>query len=72
VAWVKKKTGPAISVVKSSADAEELLTEETPLAVAFLDDFEGKDAEELTAVARQQDGILFYTTGDVDLPKSLA
>jgi hypothetical protein len=40
VAWVKKKTRPAISVVKSSADAEELLTEETPLAVAFLDDFE--------------------------------
>jgi hypothetical protein len=40
VAWVKKKTGPAISAVKSSADAEELLKEETPLAVAFLDDFE--------------------------------
>jgi hypothetical protein len=40
VAWVKKKTRPAISVVKSSADAEELLTEEIPFAVAFLDDFE--------------------------------
>ncbi len=37
---MKKKTGPAISVVKSSADAEELLKEETPLAVAFLDDLE--------------------------------
>ncbi|CAM6045698.1 unnamed protein product [Sphagnum compactum] len=69
VAWVKKKTGPAITVVKSSADAEELLKEETPLAVAFLDDFEGKDAEELTAVARQEDGILFYMTGDVDIAK---
>ncbi|KAH9574201.1 hypothetical protein CY35_01G044200 [Sphagnum magellanicum] len=69
VAWVRKKTGPAISVVKSSADAEELLKEETPLAVAFLDDFEGKDAEELTAVARQEDGILFYMTCDVDIAK---
>jgi protein disulfide-isomerase A1 len=69
VAWVKKKTGPAISVVKSSADAEELLKEETTLAVAFLDDFEVKDAEELTAVARQEDGILFYMTGDVDIAK---
>ncbi|KAH8973021.1 hypothetical protein BDL97_01G023400 [Sphagnum fallax] len=69
VAWVKKKTGPAISAVKSSADAEELLKEETPLAVAFLDDFEGKDAKELTAVARQEDGILFYMTGDVDIAK---
>jgi hypothetical protein len=69
VAWVKKKTGPAISVVKSSADAEELLKKEITLAVAFLDDFEGKDAEELTAVARQEDGILFYMTGDVDIAK---
>ncbi|CAK9857199.1 unnamed protein product, partial [Sphagnum jensenii] len=69
VAWVKKKTGPAISVVKSSADAEELLKEETTLAVAFLDDFEGKDAKELTAVARQEDGILFYMTVDVDIAK---
>jgi hypothetical protein len=28
VAWVKKKTGPAINVVKSSVDAEELLKED--------------------------------------------
>jgi hypothetical protein len=36
----EEETGPAISVVKSSADAEELLKEETPLVAAFLDDFE--------------------------------
>jgi predicted nuclease of predicted toxin-antitoxin system len=30
---------------------------------------QGKDAEELTAVARQEDGILFYMTGDVDIAK---
>jgi protein disulfide-isomerase A1 len=30
---------------------------------------QGKDAEELTAVVRQQDGIFFYTTGDVDIAK---
>jgi protein disulfide-isomerase A1 len=30
---------------------------------------QGKDAKELTAVARQEDGILFYMTGDVDIAK---
>ncbi len=30
---------------------------------------QGKDAEELTAVARQEDGIWFYMTGDVDIAK---
>jgi len=30
---------------------------------------QAKDAEELTAVARQEDGILFYMTGDVDIAK---
>jgi hypothetical protein len=30
---------------------------------------QGKDAEELTAVGRQEDGILFYMTGDVDIAK---
>jgi protein disulfide-isomerase A1 len=68
--WVKKKTGPAIDFVKSESDAEELLLQvDTPLAVAFLENFEGKDAEELTAVARQEDGILFYMTSDADVAK---
>ncbi|CAK9858670.1 unnamed protein product [Sphagnum jensenii] len=70
VMWVKKKTGPAIDFVKSESDAEELLLQvDTPLAVAFLENFEGKDAEELTAVARQEDGILFYMTSDADVAK---
>ncbi|CAK9193037.1 unnamed protein product [Sphagnum troendelagicum] len=70
VMWVKKKTGPAIDFVKSESDAEELLLQvDTPLAVAFLENFEGKDAEELTAVARQEDGILFYMTSDANVAK---
>jgi protein disulfide-isomerase A1 len=32
-------------------------------------DAQGKDAEELTAVARQEDGILFYMTSDADVAK---
>jgi hypothetical protein len=41
VMWVKKKTGPAIDFVKSESDAEELLLQvDTPLAVAFLENFE--------------------------------
>ncbi|CAM6008438.1 unnamed protein product [Sphagnum balticum] len=69
VMWVKKKTGPAIDFIKSSTDAQELLEQDTPVAVAFLQDFEGKDAEELTAAARQEDGIWFYVTGDADIAK---
>jgi hypothetical protein len=38
--WVKKKTGPAIDFIKSSTDAQELLEQDTPVAVAFLQDFE--------------------------------
>jgi protein disulfide-isomerase A1 len=30
---------------------------------------QGKDAEELTAAARQEDGIWFYVTGDADIAK---
>jgi protein disulfide-isomerase A1 len=66
---VKKKTGPAIDFIKSSTDAQELLEQDTPVAVAFLQDFEGKDAKELTAAARQEDGIWFYVTGDADIAK---
>jgi hypothetical protein len=40
VMWVKKKTGPAIDFIKSSTDAQELLEQDTPVAVAFLQDFE--------------------------------
>ncbi|CAK9218504.1 unnamed protein product [Sphagnum jensenii] len=69
VMWVKKKTGPAIDFIKSSTDAQELLEQDTPVAVAFLQDFEGKDAKELTAAARQEDGIWFYVTGDADIAK---
>lgn len=32
-------------------------------------DAQGKDVEELTAVARQEDGILFYMTSDADVAK---
>ncbi len=41
VTWVKKKIGPAIDFVKSESHAEELLLQvDTPLAVAFLENFE--------------------------------
>lgn len=36
VAWLKKKTGPAVTIIQSAAQAEELLESETPIAVAYL------------------------------------
>lgn len=34
--WIKKKTGPAVEVIKSTSDAEDLLDVGTPIAVAYL------------------------------------
>lgn len=40
VAWLKKKTGPAVTIIQSTAQAEELLESEIPIAVAYLESIE--------------------------------
>jgi hypothetical protein len=37
---LKKKTGPAVTVIESAAQAEELLESEIPIAVAYLESVE--------------------------------
>ena len=39
VAWLKK-TGPAVTIIQSTAQAEELLESEIPIAVAYLESIE--------------------------------
>lgn len=66
ITWVKKKIGPAVSVVTS---AEEVLEKEIPVAVAYLESVEGNDAAELNEAAKQQDGVEFFMTADAQIAK---
>jgi protein disulfide-isomerase A1 len=63
---VEKRIGPVVSIINS---AEEVLENETPIAVAYLDSVEGGDAEEFIAAARQEDGVQFYMTADAGIAK---
>jgi protein disulfide-isomerase A1 len=69
VAWIKKRTGPAVSTIKSAADAAALLESKGPNAIAYLQSVEGADAEEFAAVARLEDGVEFYMTADEKIAK---
>jgi protein disulfide-isomerase A1 len=69
VAWLKKKTGPAVTIIQSAAQAEELLESQIPIAVAYLESVEGTEAEEYTAVARLEDGVSFFSTSDAEVAK---
>jgi len=64
VAWARKKMGPPVEIIKSVSDAEKLLHVDTPLAIAYVEFLEGRHAEEFTAVASEEDGVLFYMTND--------
>jgi protein disulfide-isomerase A1 len=68
---VKKKTGPAVTIIKSAADVDALLESEDPVAVAYLSSVEGADADEFTAVARLEDGVEFHMTADEQIAKKL-
>ena len=65
---MKKRIEPAVSIIKS---AEEVLESESPIAVAYLDSVEGKDAEEFIAAARLEDGVEFHVTADAQIAKKL-
>jgi len=68
---VKKRIGPAVSIIKSAADTDALLESEGPIAIAYLQSAEGADADEFTAVARLEDGVDFHVTTDVQIAKKL-
>ncbi|KAL2654133.1 hypothetical protein R1flu_022261 [Riccia fluitans] len=63
VAWIKKKTGPAVTTLNSKDDAESLVEKEkTTMAIAYFPDLKGLDAEAYGAAARQDDDVVFYQT----------
>lgn len=69
VNWVKKRMGPAVNIVKSAADADDVLESQAPIVVAYLESVEGADADELIAAARLEDGVEFHMTADEQTAK---
>jgi protein disulfide-isomerase A1 len=67
VGWVKKKCGPSFQSLKSTADAEKALEFETPIAVAFVDSLEDKNAKALIATSAKEEGATFYMTDDKEV-----
>jgi protein disulfide-isomerase A1 len=67
VAWVMQKSGPSVQTVKSVADAEKALEVETPIAVAYVESLEDKNAKAFAAVADKEEGVAFYVTDDKEV-----
>lgn len=62
VSWIKRKTGPAVSDLITTEDAETLLDSGTTAAVGLFDSLEGTENKEFEAASRQEDDVLFYQT----------
>ncbi|KAH7427971.1 hypothetical protein KP509_10G069400 [Ceratopteris richardii] len=62
VAWIQRKVGPVITEVNSTSEAKTILESGNTVVVALFDKFEGKEIDEFTSAARQEDNVLFYYT----------
>lgn len=67
VDWVKKKCGPSVQTLKSTADAEKALEVETPIAVSYVESLEDKNAKAFAAAADKEEGVAFYLTEDKEV-----
>lgn len=64
---VNKKMSLTVRALMSRTEAEFLLDFKSPIAVGYLNKLEGAEADELTSVARQEEGVEFYMTSDEDV-----
>ncbi|KAL7612115.1 protein disulfide isomerase-like 1-4 [Lactuca sativa] len=69
VTWVKKKIGPGLHNLTTTEEAEGVLTSESPVVVAFVENLVGPDSEELAAASKQEDEVSFYQTSSADVAK---
>lgn len=67
--WIKKKTGPGISNITTTEEAEHILSTESTLVLAFLDSLVGTQSDELATASRLEDGVNFYQTVDPNVAK---
>lgn len=71
VSWIKKKVGPAVAEVKNASDAQGILESGNTVVVGLFDKLEGKEVEEFSSAARQEDDVLFYYTKDKEVAELL-
>ncbi|KAG8387683.1 hypothetical protein BUALT_Bualt02G0046800 [Buddleja alternifolia] len=69
VTWIKKKTGPGISNITTTEEAEHILTSENKVVLGFLDSLVGPDSEEFAAASKLEDDVNFYQTTNPNVAK---
>ncbi|XP_073291808.1 protein disulfide isomerase-like 1-4 [Primulina huaijiensis] len=69
VNWIKKKTGPGISNITTSEEAERILTSENKVVLGFLDTLVGPESQELAAASKLDDDVNFYQTSNLNVAK---
>lgn len=69
VTWIKKKIGPGVVNITTVEDAENILTSEDKVVLAFLNSLMGPESDELAAASRIQDDVNFYQTINPEVAK---
>ncbi|XP_073056248.1 protein disulfide isomerase-like 1-4 [Primulina eburnea] len=69
VTWIKKKTGPGISNITTTEEAERILTSENKVVLGFLDTLVGPESQELAAASKLDDDVNFYQTSNLNVAK---
>ncbi|XP_051113375.1 protein disulfide isomerase-like 1-4 [Andrographis paniculata] len=69
VTWIRKKIGPGISNITTTEDAENILTSENKVVLAFLNSLVGVDSQEFTAASKLDDSVNFYQTINPNVAK---
>lgn len=70
VNWVKKKTGPATTVLESTADLEKAKEAQVSL-FAFFEKFGGDEHDAFEAFAAKTDDASFFKTTDAEIAKAV-
>ncbi|KZV35164.1 protein disulfide isomerase-like 1-4-like [Dorcoceras hygrometricum] len=65
----QEKTGPGISNITTTEEAERILTSEDKVVLGFLDSLVGPESQELAAASKLDDNVNFYQTSNINVAK---
>ncbi|EPS66718.1 hypothetical protein M569_08058, partial [Genlisea aurea] len=69
VTWIRKKTGPGISNITTTEEAERVLTSESTVVLGFLESLLGHDSDVLSSASKVEDDVNFYQTTNPNVAK---